>query len=116
MDDGARIIKKATPRFAKIVSHKIGHGATAQVMEDLEQNHGRSCLKATLQDLATYVGAVVQAKEESWTYATPELEGKVATVGIGVDGSCMLICDQKWRKRGAFRCTTGMASGSTRST
>jgi len=98
MDDGARIIKKATPRFAKIVSHKIGHGATAQVMEDLEQNHGRSCLKATLQDLATYVGAVVQAKEESWTYATPELEGKVATVGVGVDGTCMLICDQKWRE------------------
>jgi len=98
MDDGARIIKKATPRFAKIVSHKIAHGATAQVMEDLEQNHGRSCLKATLQDLATYVGAVVQTKEETWSYATPELAGKVATVGIGVDGTCMLICDQKWRE------------------
>jgi hypothetical protein len=24
--------------------------------------------------------------------------GKVATVGIGVDGTCMLICDQKWRE------------------
>src|SRR2546423_573583 len=52
MDDGARIIRKATPRFAKIVSHKFAHGAAAQVLEDLEQNHGRCCLKATLQDLA----------------------------------------------------------------
>ena len=97
MDDGARIIRKATPRFAKIVSHKFARGAAAEVLEDLEQNHGRPCLKASLQDLATHVGTVVQTKEESWSYATPEI-GKVATVGIGVDGTCMLICDQKWRE------------------
>jgi hypothetical protein len=97
MDDGARIIRKATPRFAKIVSHKFAHGAATQVLEDLEQNHGRPCLKASLQDLATHVGTVVQTKEESWSYTTPEL-GKVATVGIGIDGTCMLICDQKWRE------------------
>jgi hypothetical protein len=98
MDDGARIIRKATPRFAKIVAYKFAHGAAAQVLEDLEQNHGRPCLKATLQDLATYVGGVVQTKEESWTYATPQLGGKVATVSIGIDGTCMLICDQNWRE------------------
>jgi hypothetical protein len=98
MDNGARMIRKATPRFAKIVSYKFAHGAAAQVLEDLEQNHGRPCLKATLQDLATYVGGVVQAKEESWTYAMPELGGKVATVSVGVDGTCMLICDQNWRE------------------
>jgi hypothetical protein len=50
-----------------------------------------------LQDLATHVGTVVQTKEESWSYATPQI-GQVATVGIGVDGTCMLICDQKWRE------------------
>ena len=97
MDSSARVIRKATPRFAKIVSHKFAQGAATQVLEDLEQNHGRPCLKATLQDLATHVGTVVQTKEESWSYATPELS-KVATVGIGVDGTCMLICDQKWRE------------------
>ena len=97
MDDRARIIRKATPRFAKIVSHKFARGAAAQVVEDLEQNHGRPCLKASLQDLATRVGTVVQTKEESWSYATPAL-GKVATVGIGVDGTRMLICDQNWRE------------------
>lgn len=97
MDDRARIIRKATPRFAKIVAHKFARSAAAQVVEDLEQNHGRPCLKASLQDLATHVGTVVQTKEESWSYATPAL-GKVATVGIGVDGTCMLICDQNWRE------------------
>jgi hypothetical protein len=97
MENGARIIRKATPRFAKIVSHKFAHGAATQVIQDLEQNHGRPCLKASLQDLATHIGAVAQIKEESWSYATPEV-GKVATVGIGVDGTCMLLCDQKWRE------------------
>src|SRR5450631_2843239 len=65
MDAGARIIRKATPRFAKIVSHKFAHGAATQVLEDLEQNHGRPCLKATLQDLATHVGTVVQKARAS---------------------------------------------------
>ena len=97
MDAGARIIRKATPRFAKIVSHKFAHGAATQVMEHLEHHHGRPCLKATLQDLATHVGTVAQIKEESWSYATPEL-GKVATVGIGIDGTCMLICDRSGGK------------------
>ena len=64
MDAGARIIRRATPRFAKIVSHKFAHGAATQVLEDLEQNHGRPCLKATLQDLATHVGTVVQTKKK----------------------------------------------------
>jgi hypothetical protein len=50
-----------------------------------------------LQDLATHVGTVAQAKEENWNYAMPELAGRVTT-GIGVDGTCMLICDQKWRE------------------
>ena len=97
MDVGSRIIRKATPRFARMVSHKFAHGAAAHVLEDLAQNHGRTCLKATLQDLATHVGTVVQAKEESWSYETPEL-GKVATVSIGVDGTCMLLCGKNWRE------------------
>jgi hypothetical protein len=55
----------------------------------LEQNHGRPCLKATLQDLATHVGTVVQAKEESWCYATPELS-KVAT-----EAECKTLVKQR---------------------
>ncbi len=82
MDVGARIIRKTTPRFAKMVSHKFAHGAATQVLEDLEQNHGRPCLKATLQDLATPVGTVVQTKEESRTdvgclYVAPNAPGQV---------------------------------------
>jgi hypothetical protein len=98
LDETARIVIKATPRFARMVSHKFAHNAAPQVLEDLEQNHGRPCLKATLQDITTYVGAVVQAKEESWDYAVPDLGAKVAVIGIGIDGTCMLLCDRQWRE------------------
>lgn len=98
LDDKARIVIKSTPRFAKMVAYKFAHNAAPQVLEDLEQNHGRPCLKATLQDLAAYVGTIVQAKEESWDYEVPDLGAKVATIGIGIDGTCMLLCDREWRE------------------
>jgi hypothetical protein len=97
-EDNARIIRNSTPRFVKMITHKFAHNAVNQVMEDFEQNHGRPCLRATLQDIVTHVGTIVQEKEESWDYETPEMESKVATVGIGVDGACMLLCDKNWRE------------------
>ncbi len=38
------------------------------------------------------------AKEEQWSYQLPELEADVATVGIGVDGTCLLMCLDGWRE------------------
>jgi hypothetical protein len=40
----------------------------------------------------------VQAKEEEENYELPILESKIATVGVGLDGTCMLMCDQGWRE------------------
>lgn len=98
MEDGARIIRGSTSRFAKVVSHKLARNPVAQVVDDFEQTCGRNCLKASWHDLATKVGAVVQGKQEKLIDATPEPSEPVATVGIGVEGTCMLICDQKWRE------------------
>ena len=44
------------------------------------------------------MSAVVQAKEEAWHYATPKLDADIATVGIGMDGTCMLLCEGQWRE------------------
>lgn len=99
MEQQARIIGTATPRFAKIVSNKLARCGAAEVVDDLAQNHGRVCVKATLQDVGTYVGSVLEAKEESWRYATPKFDEEVATVGIGVDGTCMMMCGEgSWRE------------------
>jgi hypothetical protein len=38
------------------------------------------------------------AKEEDWEYALPELEEPVATITIGMDGTCLLMCEDGWRE------------------
>jgi hypothetical protein len=91
-------MRNATPRFARIVSYKLTQGSAADVKRDLEENHGRPISKLLAQELSAFVGAVVQAKEETWRYATPRMDAEIATVGIGVDGTCVLLCEQQWRE------------------
>ena len=67
-------------------------------LEDLAENHGREVAKAFVQDVADAVAAVALAKEEDWEYELPELEEPVATVTVGLDGTCMLMCEDGWRE------------------
>jgi hypothetical protein len=94
----ARIVVTSTPRFAKVVAHKFANAASTTVRRDLLENHGRDCARSYLQDLAEAVGSVAQAKEESWTYETPKLDKPVASVAIGMDGTCMLLCEDGYRE------------------
>jgi hypothetical protein len=98
LENGARIMRNATPRFAKMVSYKMGQGSAGEVQRDLEENHGRALSRLLVQELSAFVGAVVQAKEETWRYATPELEGEIETVSISVDGTCVLLREGQWRE------------------
>jgi hypothetical protein len=40
LEQGARILRNATPRFAKMVAHKLAQEAALDVQRDLEENHG----------------------------------------------------------------------------
>jgi hypothetical protein len=98
LERDARIVVTSTPRFAKVVSHKFAGGGSTQVESDLAENHGRRVARSYLQNLAEAVGSIVQAKEESWHYATPRLTVPVHTVAIGLDGTCMLLCEEGYRQ------------------
>jgi len=98
LEQGARIMRNATPRFAKMMAYKLAQGSAADVKRDMEENHGRPISKLLAQELSAFVSAVVQAKEETWHYATPRMEAEIATVGIGLDGTCMLLCEGQWRE------------------
>ena len=98
LEQGARILRNATPRFAKMVAHKLAQEAALDVQRDLEENHGRPTSKLLVQELGAYASAVVQAREENWTYATPPVEVEITAVGIGMDGSCLLMCEGQWRE------------------
>lgn len=98
LEQDARIIVTSTPRFAKMVSNKISSSATTVVERDLKENHGRKVTRAFLSSTSDAVGSIVQAKEESWHYETPKFEEEITTIAIGLDGTCMLLCNDKYRE------------------
>ncbi len=98
MEQDARIILTSTPRFAKMVSNKIAYGATTVVQKDLLENHGRKITRSYLSATSNAVASIVQAKEESWHYETPEFEDEITTVSLGLDGTCMLLCKDTYRE------------------
>ena len=51
-----------------------------------------------MQNVSEAVGSVAQAKEEDWHYATPKLDEAVASVAVGMDGTCMLMCHDGYRE------------------
>jgi len=66
--------------------------------KDLSDNHGRPVSRCYLQDVAQDVAAIAKAKDEHLSYARPELPARVATVGLGIDGTCMLFCEDGFRQ------------------
>lgn len=98
LEQDARIIVTSTPRFAKMVSNKIANNATTTVERDLKENHGRKVTRAFLSSTSDAVGSIVQAKEESWHYETPKFEQAITTIAIGLDGTCMLLCNDQYRE------------------
>lgn len=98
LEQRARIIVTATPKLAQQVSHKLAQTSSPDVEEDFRLNHGRPLARSYIQKLAQAVGSVAQAKEEEWSYEPPRLEAAVKTVSIGLDGSCMLLCEDGWRE------------------
>src|SRR5947209_3698016 len=98
LERDARIILTSTPRFAKQVSNKYAEMPGARVVRDLADNHGRQTTLSFVQDLAAAVGGVVQAKEEDWHYATPKLKEPVTTIGVGLDGTCLLLVEDGHRQ------------------
>lgn len=93
-----RIVVTSTPRFAKQVSSKVAQGAARDVQRDLAENHARPVAVSYLQRLSEAIGTVVQAKETDWEYALPELDVPVASVAVGLDGTCLWLCESGWRE------------------
>src|SRR3954463_215370 len=98
LDRNARIVGSSTPKFAKMVSFKYAEFGSPRVITDLAENHGRKGARCFVQDVADAVAAVALAREEDWEYALPEPEGPTATITIGMDGTCLLLCQGGWRE------------------
>jgi hypothetical protein len=94
----ARIIITSTPFFAKQVSSKLAYGSAREVQRDLAENHSRPVAVSYIQRVSEAVASIIEAKEESWNYVPPKLDVEINSVAIGLDGTCMLLCDTGWRE------------------
>lgn len=98
LERDARIVITSTPRFAKQVSSKLAQGVAREVQRDLAENHARPVAVSYLQRLGEAIGTVVQVKEAEWEYALPALDATVASVAVGLDGTCLLLGEDGWRQ------------------
>jgi hypothetical protein len=97
LEESARMVLNATPKFAKLVSYKYAEAGADAVVDDLQECHHRKISKRYVKSLGDVVGAYAVAKEETWSYAMPEFERPCASIAIGVDGTCMLLQEDGWR-------------------
>jgi hypothetical protein len=81
-----------------MIAHKYAEVGSGRVLIDLEENHGRKVARSFIQNVADAVATVALAKEESWDYALPEMEHPVSTIALGLDGTCLLMCEDGWRE------------------
>jgi hypothetical protein len=98
LEQSARIIRGATPRFAQQISHKYSNMNAPSVCRDLEENHHRKIAHSYLQDVSEWIGSIAQAKEEVWDYETPELDEAITTIVISLDGAYVLIREEGYRE------------------
>ncbi len=98
MDHNARIIGNSTPRFANMVSHKYSHNNSGNVKRDLDITLNRTVSRCYIQDISTLVANGIEAKDDTWDLSAAEPDPlDVTTVAIGLDGACMLFCEEGYR-------------------
>jgi hypothetical protein len=98
LDNSARIIVGSTPKFSKQVSSKYSEGGSKRVQVDLEENHGRYISRSFIQDISEAVGKGLLEKQESWNYTIPVEPDSVSSIGISLDGTCMLMVGEGYRQ------------------
>lgn len=99
LDNRARIINSSTPHFAKTVSSKYARMNAADTQQDLLDSNGRKVSRHYIQNIARDVGKILEEKETTWTYAdAPIIDDEVNMISIGIDGTCMYLCDDGYRE------------------
>ena len=99
LEERARLVKNATPRYAQQITSKYVYGGAPAVKRDLERNHGRRVSLDYIKTLSDLVGSLAQAREVDWEYDLPPLPAPVATVSVGLDGTCIFMSHEGgWRQ------------------
>jgi hypothetical protein len=98
IDDKSGVIQNTTPRLAKSVTSKYVKMAGGDVVDDFKDNHALNLTLSYVQNITYIVGRMGEKKEDEIVYSLPKLGGEVATVSIGVDGTCSYVGNNGWRE------------------
>lgn len=98
LEDKARIIRKATPRFAMQLSHKYTQDNVQAVCRDLEENHNRKVSRSFVQNTVQWVGSIANMVEDIWEYDIPPLDEPVSSIVLSLDGAYLLMRESGWRE------------------
>lgn len=98
LEAGSKIIGVTTPKFAKMITSKYSCDAAPGVQRDLAENHGRPISLSYIKNLTDIVGAIAEAKEETWSYELPQMPNRVASISVGLDGANLNMMESGWRE------------------
>jgi len=101
LEQNARVVASSTPRMAKIVSFKYAESNAGQVLRDMWESHRLELSRCYVQDISAAVAGQVRTKDPYWSYARTENEPSpalVESVAVGLDGTCMLFCEEGYRQ------------------
>jgi len=99
LEYNARIVAGSTPRFAKIISFDYAQNNSSVVKASLKQTLNREVSRCYIQDISAAVAAHVDDKSRYWDYAKSEPNPQeVASISIGIDGACLLFCEDGYRQ------------------
>jgi hypothetical protein len=98
LDISSRMIGGSTPKFAKMVTSKYACDGAPGVQRDLAENHNRMVALSFIKNLTDMVGAIALAKEETWSYELPDMPNAVASISVGLDGTCLNMIEDGWRE------------------
>ncbi|USE36253.1 hypothetical protein [Endozoicomonas sp. SCSIO W0465] len=63
----------------------------------MQTNHQRTLSNSYIKHLSDRVGALIEDQNDI-EYDLPLLPEPVETIAIGLDGTCMLLCEHGWRE------------------
>lgn len=98
LESNARMILNSTPAYAKIISSKYSRNAARDAARDMLESNGRKVCPVYMKKISDFIGEVAEAKEGEWHYDLPSTSEKVTAVSVGIDGTCMLLCESGWRE------------------
>jgi len=98
LEASAHTVLTSTPKFAQQITHKYSQGHAPSVCADLSENHNRSIAKATVQNIADWVGSIAHAEEENWAYTLPDIDEPIQTVVFSLDGAYILMANEGYRE------------------